>query len=66
MEWIKTSEKLPTEGERVETKVDDKDGTRNFQDLVYKGNLWWTPNMSMYVYYSPSHWRKPEPLKDSK
>lgn len=23
------------------------------EDLILKGNLWWLPDMSMYVYYTP-------------
>ena len=41
----------------VETKIDDSDGERNVQNLIRKGNLWWTPDGSMYVYYRPTHWR---------
>jgi hypothetical protein len=31
---------------------------RNEQTLVKQGNLWWTPDMSMYVYYSPTHYKR--------
>ena len=41
----------------VETKIDDKDGARNEQTLVRRGRLWFLPDMSMYVYYRPTHWR---------
>ena len=41
----------------VLTKIDDKDGARNEQALTLKGNLWWTPDGEMYVYYTPTHWR---------
>jgi hypothetical protein len=41
----------------VETKIDDKDGARNEQTLVRQGRLWFLPDMSMYVYYRPTHWR---------
>ena len=56
--WIKTNDELPPEGVEVETKIDDgiKDSPRNLQKLVRKGRLWFFPDMSMYVYYVPSHW----------
>jgi hypothetical protein len=56
--WIKVADELPPEGVEVDTKIDDKDGTRNEQSLKRKGSLWFFPDMSMYVYYRPTHWRK--------
>lgn len=56
MNWIKFSEQLPPEGKIVMTKIDDKDGIRNEQKLIRKGNLMWFADMSMYVYYAPTHW----------
>ncbi|MCC7375370.1 MAG: hypothetical protein IT581_12015 [Verrucomicrobiales bacterium] len=54
-EW-KPVETAP-DGVRVETKIHDEQGVRNVTDLVRKGSLWWFPDMSMYVYYRPTHWR---------
>jgi hypothetical protein len=45
------------DGETVLTKISDDDGERNEQRLVRRGNLWWLPDGSMYVYYRPTHWR---------
>ncbi|MCI9142378.1 MAG: hypothetical protein HFH87_07110 [Lachnospiraceae bacterium] len=56
-EWIKTSCKLPAENEVVETKIDDGKGCRNMQKLMRVRNLWVFPDGSMYVYYTPTHWR---------
>jgi hypothetical protein len=28
--------------------------------LKRQGNLWYTPDGSMYVYYTPTHWRYPQ------
>ena len=42
----------------VETKIEDADGTRNVQPLKRRGALWFMPDDSMYVYYTPTHWRK--------
>lgn len=56
MNWILTSEQLPEEGIVVDTKIEDEYGIRNEQELIYKDNLWWLLNPSMYVYYQPTHW----------
>ena len=56
-DWIECSKELPPEGVEVETKIDDADGPRNEQSLKRKGSLWFFPDMSMYVYYAPTHWR---------
>lgn len=55
--WRRFSDELPPENEVVETKIDDKDGVRNEQKLKRIGNLMWFADSSMYVYYSPTHWR---------
>jgi hypothetical protein len=55
--WTPTAEKRPDEGVAVETKVDDAKGVRNVQPLKRLGNLWFFPDGSMYVYYTPTHWR---------
>lgn len=57
MEWKLVSEQLPPEGEVVETKIDDEHGCRNETRLIRKGRLWFFPDRSMYVYYTPTHWR---------
>lgn len=44
------------EGREVMTKVHDLNGERNVQTLIRKGRLWFHPDMSMYVYYQPTHW----------
>lgn len=46
------------EGVEVLTKVEDEAGIRNEQPLVRKGRLWLFPDMSMYVYYTPTHWKQ--------
>ena len=56
MGWIKTSDELPPENIVVETKIDDGKGVRNQRPLKRKGNLWYFPDMSMYVYYTPTRW----------
>lgn len=45
------------------TKIDDERGERNVQSLVKRTRvqgfrpLFWTPDGSMYVYYTPTHWK---------
>ena len=67
MEWISLEEQLPEEGVEVMTKIDDAKGCRNEQSLTRKGNLWFYPDMSMYIYYLPTHWMPlPAPPKKKK
>lgn len=56
--WHKTTDSLPPEGLVVMTKIDTGiGGVRNMQRLKLQGNLWFYPDGSMYVYYTPTHWR---------
>lgn len=57
--WIETKVMLPKDGDVVDTKIDDASGKRNEQQLKRKDTLWFYPDGSMYVYYTPTHWRKP-------
>lgn len=54
--WHPVSESLPAEGVLVDTISDG--GTE--QSLRRKGRLWFYPDMSMYVYYTPKFWRERE------
>lgn len=58
---------ISTAPERVEimTKIDDAKGARNEQTLTRRGKLWFVPDESMYVYYTPTHW-KPTVERDTK
>lgn len=55
--WTATKTELPPEGFTVLTKIDDDKGVRNEQSLKRRGSLWFVPDDSMYVYYSPTHWK---------
>jgi hypothetical protein len=57
MDWISTGDRLPDDGVEVMTKIDADGCVRNEQSLVRRGNLWFFPDGSMYVYYTPTHWR---------
>ena len=57
-EWKRTLDVLPPEHLVVETKIDDGKFIRNEQQLYRYGNLWFIPDGSKYVYYTPTHWRE--------
>lgn len=59
MEWVETKwNNLPPDGVVVMTKIDTwKEGKRNEQPLKRQGTLWFLPDGSMYVYYTPTHWK---------
>lgn len=54
--WIKILDEKPPENVSVKTKIDDEHGCRNRQNLIRKGNLYFSDGM--YVYYMPTHWFK--------
>ena len=54
--WIRCENANPPDGVPVHTKVDDREGVRNEQVLKNHGRLWFFPDGSMYVYYTPTHW----------
>lgn len=56
--WIETKAELPPEEIIVDTKIDDTKGCRNECKLLRRGNLWVIPEKGVYVYYTPTHWRK--------
>lgn len=51
--------KLAPVDEVVETKIDDENGERNHALLKRNCGFWVVPDGSMYVYYTPTHWRRP-------
>lgn len=57
-EWNIVEQILPPNHLVVETKIDDESGLRNQQELKRQNNLWFFPDGSMYVYYTPTHWRE--------
>lgn len=58
--WIACASALPRDGSVVNTKIDDERGCRNIALLKRRGRLWFFPDDSMYVYYTPTHWHEPE------
>lgn len=59
-EWINVSDQLPGNQIVVDTKIDDEKGLRNECQLKRRNNLWFFPDGSMYVYYTPTHWKNLE------
>lgn len=55
--WIHVEAQVPPNGMVVETKIDDGGGPRNDVRLKRNGRLWFYPDGSGYVYYTPTHWR---------
>lgn len=55
--WFDTQTQPPQNGQIVTTCIRDAAGTRNEQELKRQGNLWFLPDGSMYVYYTPTHWK---------
>lgn len=55
--WINCLNKLPDENIVVDTIIKDHNGERNHAKLKRQKNLWFFPDGSMYVYYTPTHWR---------
>lgn len=56
-EWISVRDKLPAEGELVRTMIQNSKGIHNEAFLRRKGNLWFLSDGTMYVYYTPTHWK---------
>lgn len=54
--WTSVKHSLPPENKVVNTKIDEGGKVRNEQELKRKGKLWFFPDNSMYVYYTPTHW----------
>jgi hypothetical protein len=50
--WISTADRLPPEGEVVIVLNGDTETT-----LKRRGSMWFFPDGSMYVYYTPKVWR---------
>lgn len=55
--WIPLATALPDNNIVVQTKIHDWRGSRNEQPLKRNGNLWFCASGSIYVYYTPTHWK---------
>lgn len=52
--WISVSERLPEEKVIVQVKLGQR---RVVENLYRSGRLWFCADGSMYVYYTPTHWK---------
>lgn len=57
-EWLETSKFESPHDEIVMTKIHDSKGERNNGFLKRRGKLWWTTDDGMYVYYTPTHFKR--------
>lgn len=55
--WISLETMLPPHGKVVMTKVDHGGVVTNLQELKRQNRLYFLPDGSMYVYYTPTHWQ---------
>jgi hypothetical protein len=55
--WKSISQVSPPIDQAIMTKIDDHNGERNIQPLVFRGKMWWFVDKTMYVYYTPTHWK---------
>lgn len=46
-------EAMPMDGTLCEVITESGD----VRNLFYERGLWWLPDRSMYVYFTPTHWR---------
>lgn len=51
--WTPISDGRPPEGVLVDVITE----TGDERQLIYASNLWWVPDRSMYVYFTPVFWR---------
>lgn len=51
-DWTYTTDRLPPEGQAVTVLNGNIE-----QTLVFERGLWWFPDRSMYVYFTPKLWR---------
>lgn len=55
--WISCEQRLPPPGVLVMTKTHGAAGEQNVQRLRRSGQIWFIHDESLYVYYTPTHWR---------
>lgn len=57
MDWKSISVCRPPQNLVIWTMIKDEKGARNEQKLIFSNGLWWVPDRSIYVYYTPTHWK---------
>ena len=56
--WINVRDRLPEESMPVMTKIQKDEVGHSLQILKRIGSLWFLADESMYVYYTPTHWKR--------
>ena len=59
-EWIEVTSYFPPNGVEVMTKIHDQRGPRKEQPLKRQTPWWFFPDLSMRIYYEPTHWKPVE------
>ena len=59
--WKRLDQDKPPLDTVLMTKIDDAQGCRNEGKLVFHktgtgAGMWFVPDLSIYVYYRPTHW----------
>lgn len=54
MKWISVKDAVPTHGRPVMVLTPGGD----IRTLVHQDGLWFLEDMSMYVYFTPTHWQE--------
>lgn len=54
---IEINSQRPPEGEIIETCKIFNGKEEMKQDLILQGSLFWLKDKSIYIYYTPTHWR---------
>ena len=57
--WQNVASNPPPQHVVLLTKISDQHGERNEARLILEGRLWFFEDYSIYVYYTPTHWKYP-------
>ena len=60
--WTPVADALPPSGQVVQVRTPGGD----VRSLIFEVTLWWLPDRSMYVYFTPTHWRPIAPAPEKK
>lgn len=55
--WTPSNKMIPAE-DGLYTVITESGDER---ELYWRRNLWWLPDLSMYVYFTPIFWKRKDP-----
>lgn len=58
MTWISVNDSLPPQKTVVKTIIFQKEKGRMEQNLMLIGRKWFLPGSTVYINYSPTHWKQ--------